>query len=397
MSSSLLLDRFKETGVLDIADGDVEYATECLNDLLSRTDNTDTTDTALFLLEEIAELSHANVQLDNKLAQVLTGKNVSSTSSSSPIPKVLAATELVDKISTEWPRLTTDAANIQPLPASAINTITTINTSNSGSASTSQTSNSTGLTPQALKPLLALVELPQLAHILVTSGSQNKGSHHLASAVEVASLGQRVSAMHTGSLLTETVSKALELETTALARHCCSLLQNGPPSSLLQTVAALQRLLSASNNASTLPALFLRLRHKSIVSEIESLSPLKESGLVELYGKRVLEVLREQGFHTVATFHSLFNTNNTGPDTNHALLINAFVNGLVHLVLPQITELDSTSPGLSTQLMPQLLYCAQSLARPGAAYNALLMQELPQQPLIDAMLRQKTLQRSLNH
>ncbi|TID15070.1 hypothetical protein CANINC_004742 [Pichia inconspicua] len=392
--SELLLDRFRETGVLDITDDDTDYAIECLNDLLSHTDNSDTTDTSLFLMEQIAELSHANVQLDNKLAHVLTGNGTSVSSSSSPIQKVLSAMELVENTTSEWPRLTASAASIQPLQPSVT---TIINSATSHSTSTSTNINSTGLTANALPPLLALVELPQLAHTLVTSGSQNKNSQYLASAVEVSALGQRVAAMHTGSILIEVVLEALERETTSLARHCCSLLQNGPASSLLQTVTALQRLLSASNNASTLPALFLRLRHQSIASEIDSLSPLRDSGLVELYGKRILEVLREQGFHTVATFHSLFTTNSNDSNMKHSLLINTFVKGLVQLVLPKLKELDSQSPTLLTQLTPQLLYCAESLARPGAAYSALLLQQLPQKPLIDAMLRQKTLQRSLNH
>lgn len=413
--TTLLLERFTQSGLLDIEDADSQYAQVCLGDLLKQASTSDN-DTALFLVEEIAELSNFSVQLDNKLAEVLTAKTSAHstlTATVSPIQKVLAASELAKETATQWPLLAAKAASMQQIPTSiatansngnngnkntdGIRSSADLNSPVLASASTAQ------LSIQSLPALLALAELPQTTHMLVSSGSQSKGSNHLASAVEVAALGQRVFAMHSSSLLTASVSRSLQLETTALARYCCSLLQSGPNSSLLQTVTALQRLLSTSNNSSMLPALFLRLRHNNIADELDALSPLRDSGLTEVYGKRVLEVLREQGFHTVATFHSLFTANTTNtPTTNPTLLIHSFVQGLIQLVLPLLTglamqSLDSEISSFPQQLIPQLLYCAQSLARPGADYTTVLLQKLPDKPLIDAMNRQKTLQRSLNH
>ncbi|OUM52252.1 hypothetical protein BVG19_g1422 [[Candida] boidinii] len=282
-------------------------------------------------------------------------------------------------------------------------------------------SNSTSVVLRNMDNLMDILELPVLANACVSQG-------HYAECVEIASHVRRLAIRYSDIPIILEVEAGIQYEIREMVTSLIRLLHTDiKQSSIMKIISYLKRIGPFSNlssndasNVSTdninnagkmnyfssatfssfaaanqnernstnannelLMKIYLKSRFQFIISELEVLSPLKNSNAIDRYLKRCLEVIREHCFATLMTFDSIFpNERKIVSNNDNTNLINTLISEFIVSIAKNLCKIlkenipKVNSKSVKDGLILQLIYCSQSLGRVGGDFNVLILHEL---------------------
>lgn len=200
-----------------------------------------------------------------------------------------------------------------------------------------------------LDPLIALTSLSALNERLL---AMNK----YASCIESSSLSTRLAIRYPQSALVDQTRAAVAFGMRDMTIRLARLLSTNVKQAHIVKIVALLKRTSGTNVVS----LYYKSRHEFILSEMGSLQPLLEAGMVSRFWTRMVEVVREHCLQSVMVGQSLFGA--------CVPLEQAFVKSVVCELIKSLEPVqDVDRAGII-----QLGYCAKSVARVGGEFTELL-------------------------
>jgi hypothetical protein len=151
--------------------------------------------------------------------------------------------------------------------------------------------------------IINILELPSLTGACIKAG-------YYSEALEISSYTRRLAIRFPKSDLIREVENGIKLEMSHMLTGLIRLLRtNLKQSSIIKILSYLRRIPPFSqvdDSDAQLKRILLHSRYQFIKLELDSLTPLKDSGFHEKYLKRIIEVIREHGFGSIMTFKNVF-------------------------------------------------------------------------------------------
>jgi hypothetical protein len=151
--------------------------------------------------------------------------------------------------------------------------------------------------------IINILELPSLTGACIKAG-------YYSEALEISSYTRRLAIRFPKSDLIREVETGIKLEMSHMLTGLVRLLRtNLKQSSIIKILSYMRRIPPFSqvdDSDAQLKRILLHSRYQFIKLELDSLTPLKDSGFHEKYLKRSIEVIREHGFGSIMTFKNVF-------------------------------------------------------------------------------------------
>ncbi|ODQ83129.1 hypothetical protein BABINDRAFT_81227 [Babjeviella inositovora NRRL Y-12698] len=346
-----------------------------LSDLLlsslppSMSDTGTTQETHKTIVEEIAELSSKQRSLEARLKECTVSKSLAIVESSVNLFTFYEGFQT--KFDNKMGTLQTEIKAVksqkwkQPVPESKLmNVDSTINILNN------------------LPLLTDLLELPSLIKICIKQGNYLE-------ALEINLFIKRLlirfsssEARNSHISILHKIQRQVALELNEMMLGLLNLLSNDlKQSSLVKTMGILAKLQPFLNSAThnELKVIYFNARINFIMKEFSYLQPLLKTKTIqnlEKYLKRSIEIVREYGYSTIATYQGIF------PNSDDSVYVHNFLQtvltALLHILVAELPVMLVASPApghssgsttdaktLKDGLLLQLYYCLLSLSRVG--------------------------------